>query len=138
MSLIKTYLDTGIYVIAMRNSSPPLIKTRAIHLIEDSQRHRVTSDVLSLELLPNSLRRHNLRELNTINNLVTQAPEFVRLDSTHVDLAIKEQAAVKNTLGLADLLHITIAKAAGCQDFFTTELHGSPLYQIGGINVVAF
>lgn len=138
MSLIKTYLDTGIYVAVSSDSGDPVRKAHAVQLIYDVQRFRVTSDVLSLELLPFSMRRHDLREINLFNIYVNQAPEFIRLDGAIVDLAIREQAAIKNTLGIADLLHITIAKQAGCADFITTELPGSPLYQFAGINIVTF
>lgn len=137
MSLIKTYLDTGIYIIPLRNKNP-LATARALQLINSPHRARVTSDVLRLELLPNSLRRHDLKQINQINGWINQAPEFIRLDDTIINLAIAEQAAVKDTLGIADLLHITIAKQAGCADFITTELPGSPLYQFAGINIVTF
>ncbi len=85
MTLIKTYFDTGIYIKALRPN--PIESQRAQALIDDAQRFRVTSDVLLLELLPISLRRHNLREIHAFNVMINRAPEFVRLDSTHVDLA---------------------------------------------------
>lgn len=133
----RTYFDTGVVIAAFSSKRNSVLADQALELITDPAREIITSGLLKLELLPSAINVGDLVQLKLLQDFFGMATYYIATDENLLAQAIDEAAQV-NGLGALDALHVTAAKAAGADEFITTERRPKPLYRVRGIRVVHF
>lgn len=133
----RTYFNTGVVIAAFSSKSSSLLIDKALELITDAEREIITSGFLKLELLPSAINIGDELQVKLLRAFFDMAAFYVATDEGLLARAIDEAAQV-NGLGAMDALHIAAAKAAGADEFITTERSTKPLYKVQGIRVAQF
>ncbi|MCP9496655.1 MAG: PIN domain-containing protein [Pyrinomonadaceae bacterium MAG19_C2-C3] len=105
--------------------------------ITDLQREIVVSLLLALELYPAAMEAKRSTEVAALKSFFNMAMYRVPVDDDLMENAIKEASKIY-TLGALDAAHIAAAKAAGCDEFITTEKPSKPMFKVRGIKIVHF
>ncbi len=133
---VRTYFDTGIVLRACSARYPASIDA-TLELITDPEREIVVSRLLALELFPAAIEGKRGDEVAALKSFFNMAGYHVPVDDSLLEDAINE-ASKNYTLGALDAAHIAAAKAAGCDEFITTEKPTKPMFKVRGIKVVHF
>jgi predicted nucleic acid-binding protein len=126
--LIRTFLDAGILIAAVRGQAEEA--ARALAILEDPERSFVASDFLKMEVLPKAIYYQRLAEVALYERFFSQA-HLVSVSAVLVTQAYT--AACTFGLSALDALHVTVAKAGGAEEFITTERTTTPLFRVTGI-----
>jgi len=131
--LIRTFLDAGILIAAVRGQEDEA--ARALAILADPERSFVTSDFLRLEVLPKAIYYQRPAEVALYERFFSKA-RLVPISTALVTQAYTEAC----TCGLSalDALHVTVAKAGGAEEFITTERPTAPLFRVTGIVIKPF
>ena len=122
--MIRTYLDSGVLIAAAKGE--PALGAKALQVIEDDKREFISSDAVRLEVLPAPQREGYPDQYTFYEDFFdTQVVDWVPMDRTAADLAIKE--ASKLDLGALDALHIALAKQGEADELVTTEKPTKPI-----------
>jgi predicted nucleic acid-binding protein len=126
--LIRTFLDAGILIAAVRGREEEA--ARALAILEDPERRFITSVFLRMEVLPKAIYHQRPAEAALYERYFAKA-QFTPVTEALVDRAYTEA----RSFGLAalDALHLTFAKAGGAEEFITTENPTQPLFRVPGI-----
>lgn len=76
------------------------------------------------------------RELASLDYFFAKA-QRIEINETLLTEAMREASGIYG-IQAANAIHLTAAKLAGCQEFYTAENPGKPLYFAKGINVIRF
>jgi predicted nucleic acid-binding protein len=131
--LIRTFLDAGVLIAAVRGQENEA--ARALAILEDPERRFVASDFLRMEVLPKAIYYQRPAEVALYERFFSQA-HLVSVSAGLVTQAYIEAC----TFGLSalDALHMTVAKAGGAEEFITTERPTTPLFRVTGIVITPF
>lgn len=133
---IRTYFDTGVVLRACSARYPASIDA-TLELITDPQREIVVSLLLALELYPAAIEAKRSAEVAALESFFNMAAYRIPVDDGLMEDAINEASKIY-TLGALDAAHIAAAKAAGCDEFITTEKPTKPMFKVRGIKIVHF
>ena len=132
---MNTFLDTGVFIAAYRGEAR--IKARARALLGEPERNFVTSDLLRLELLPLPAFHHRREEIAFYEGIFSDVVNFSEPLAERSVLAALVLAR-EHGLTALDALHLSLAIAAECQEFVTTERPGkSRLFNVQSLKVVS-
>jgi predicted nucleic acid-binding protein len=126
--LTRTFLDAGILIAAVRGQAKEA--ARALAILEDPERSVLTSDFLSMEVLPKAISSQRSAEVALYERYVARA------HSIPVSAALVAQASLEACacgLAVLDALHLTCAKAGGAEEFITTDNPTQPLFRATGM-----
>lgn len=122
--MIRTFLDSGVLLAAVRSVEKD--QERALQLLEDPDRHFLTSAFVQLELVPKA-SFHKKRLEKSFYDEYFRAAEWCQDVTRIVALAQKEAAQIG--LSAMDALHLAAAHLLEADEFITTERPGKPLYR---------
>ena len=126
--MIRTFVNPGILSAAVRGQEDAA--ARALSILEDPERHFVTSDFLKMEVLPKALYHRRPAEVALYERFFSKA-RLSPVSPALVTLAYREACAFG--LSALDALHIAVARSAGAEEFLTTERPSTPLFRITGL-----
>ncbi len=130
---MKTFLDSGVLLLAWRGGSPRAAKAKEI-LASDS-REFLTSDNVRLELLPKPTFEKRRAEVGFFNEHFDQAD---RCEPFSAALGLAALAlAGKYGLAAGDALNLAAAIRLGADEFITSELPGKPMFRVNELRVVS-
>jgi predicted nucleic acid-binding protein len=128
--LIRTFLDAGILIAAVRGQEREA--ARALAILEDPERSFLTSEFLRMEVLPKAIYYRRPAEVALYERYFARA-QLIAASGALISQAFADAC----TFGLAalDALHLTFAKAGDAEEFITTENPTQPLFRVTGIVV---
>jgi predicted nucleic acid-binding protein len=131
--LIRTFLDAGVLIAAVRGQETEA--ARALAILEDPERSFVASDFLRMEVLPKALYYQRSAEAALYERFFSRA-RLIPVSAALVTQAYTEAC----TFGLSalDALHVTVAKAGGAEELITTERPTTPLFRVTGMIITPF
>ena len=129
--MIRTYLDAGVLIAAVRGKEP--IAIRALEILDDRQ--FVSSIFLRLELLPKPTYFKNSSEVEFYEAVFDSVVEWADATDLIVDEAYKE--ACRFGLAALDALHVAAAASVGADEFVTTESSTKPIHRTKFVRVVS-
>jgi predicted nucleic acid-binding protein len=127
----RTFLDAGVLIAAARGGDSIAVHAHAI--LDDQERHFVTSDYVRMEVLPKALYYRQSQEVLLYERFFSRAVQIVPSSSSLMMQAYTEA----RTFGLAalDALHVAAAKFSGTEEFITTERPTIPLFRVTGLAI---
>ena len=133
MTLIRTFLDTGVLISAARGTGKEA--ERALQIIRDPNREFASSQFLKLEVLPKAL--FNKIELEVA--FYEAYFEFVAHWALETDKILEEgyRQAADFGLGAMDALHIAAALETKSSEFFTSEKPIKSIHRTPSIPVIS-
>ena len=131
--MIRTFLDAGVLIAAVRGTPVPL--ERAFTVMDDPSRVFLTSDFVRLEVLPKPFPFRLQAEGDFYEAYFALVTEMVEASPTRV----RQAYAAAQQVGLAgmDALHIAAAKATGAEEFITTERPTTALFRVTGMTITS-
>lgn len=133
MSLIKTYVDSGVLITFFRGSDELMLKAATI--LDDPNRVFVSSVFVKLEVLSKAIY-HKQQEEVLFYETFFEACQFWADDlETIVQLA--ENLAKKYGLAALDALQVASAISIKADEFVTTEKMSKPLHRVSDIAIIS-
>ncbi|MDQ6632029.1 MAG: PIN domain-containing protein [Verrucomicrobiota bacterium] len=131
--MIKTFLDTGIFLAAWRGNEQAA--GEAVSIMEDANREFFTAQLVKLELLPKPVFHKNHHEISFYNTHFLQIKKEEPLSESLGNDAMR--LAKQYGISAADSLNIAAAIRLGVQEFITTEARSKPLFRVPGIKIIS-
>lgn len=128
---IRTFLDAGVLIAAVRGASPDSI--RALTVLADARREFVTSDFLELELLPKPVYFQRQSEAVFLRSYFAASVQRIIADDKLVAAALNEACVCG--MAAVDALHVVAAHAAHADELITTEKATKPIYRTQQLKV---
>ena len=128
---MKTYLDTGVLIAAFRDQG--LGGTRALQILDDSQRTFGSSIFVKLETLPKTVYNQQVLEREFYQMFFDAVSDW----ADDVEEIVEDAYRISCEYGLAamDALHIAAALMVGAEEFITTEKVTKPMFRVAEIKV---
>lgn len=131
MAKTRTFIDAGVLIAAARGAHD--LAEKALDVLDDPDRHYVTSDFVKLEVLPKAVFNQQAAEEEFYRTFFDNARRTVKSSTALVAAAQVE--AEKTGLSAIDALHVAAAKRANCKELVTTEKPTKPLFSVTNISV---
>lgn len=130
---MKTFLDSGVLLLAWRGNSPAATVARQI--LADDSREFVTCENVRLELVPKPAfeRRHSELQFYQEHFSETTACEPFSEPLGRAALAL----AKKHGLAAGDALNLASAIRLGADEFVTSELPGKPMFRLSEVKITS-
>lgn len=129
----RTYLDTGVLIEAARGKTPT--SERALRILEDPNRLFLSSPLLRLELVPQTIRNQRNDQTEFYEAYLAASESADDLESI-IEVAYDE--ACRSPVAGLDAMHVAAASLLKADEFVTTEKPGKPLYTNTLVPVVYF
>lgn len=131
MTTLRSFIDSGLLILAACGTDN--LSQQAMTVLDDPNRHHVTSDFVRLEVLPKAVYNHKTDEAQFYQEFFNRAETTVESSSTLVAEALSE--AQLAGLSAVDALHVAAAKHAHCNELITSEKPTKPLFRVRGLAV---
>jgi predicted nucleic acid-binding protein len=131
--MIRTFLDTGVLIMAARGADPTA--QTALAILRDPDREFASSPFLKLELLPKAI--YNQRQPEVL--FYEAYFEIVTHWATDLDamLAAAYREVAEFGLGAMDALHVAAAVAVGAEELITSEKPEKSIHRTPSIRVIS-
>lgn len=126
MSKIRTFLDSGVLMAAIRGDSK--LHLAAFAVVDDPNREFVTTDFIKLELLPKAIFNKQVEEASFYNDFFNQASEIIEITPEITRGAL--ELACELGLGACDAVHLHTALVSSTTEFITTEKPEKPFFRV--------
>ncbi|WP_293061027.1 PIN domain-containing protein [Okeania sp. SIO2B3] len=133
MSIIKTYIDSGVLIQAYRGET--LIGIKAQEILDDPQREYATSSFVKLEVLSKAIYFQNLAEVNFYETFLTGCTIWANELEKIVESA--QKLASDFGLNAIDALHVAAAISVNADELITTEKPSKPMHRVTQIKVIS-
>lgn len=133
MTLIRTFLDTGVLISAARGVGEEA--ERALQILRDPNREFASSQFLKLEVLPKAI--FNRRDLEIAFYEIYF--DSIARWALEIDKTIEEgyRQATEFGLGAMDALHIAAALETKSSEFITSEKPNKSIHRTSSIAVIS-
>lgn len=131
--MTKTYLDSGVLIVAFRADNE--MSSRAIQILDDAQREFVASPFVKLETLPKAQYHKQRYEVEFYEAYFSAVIHWV----SDLEIILRSAEIVASQYGLAamDALHVAAASSIGADELITTERSTKPMFRVPDIKVVS-
>ena len=129
--MTRTFLDAGVLIAAIRGT--PEVAERAMELLNDPERHFVSSEFVQLEVLPKAVYFRQEVEASFYRAYFAAVTEMVPVSQALVAKASEQ--AQRAGLAAMDALHVAAARLGESAEFITIERPGKPLFRVEGLTV---
>lgn len=128
---MKTYLDTGVLIMAFRGQG--LSNVRALQILDDPKRTFGSSVFVKLEAIPKAVYNQQPLEREFYQAFF----ESVTAWATDIDKVVEDANRIACQYGLAamDALHVAAALAIDAEEFITTEKPTKPMFRVPEIRM---
>lgn len=133
MTLIRTFLDSGVLISAARGTDEEA--NTALQIISDPYREFASSRFLKLEVLPKALFMKKELEVE-FYNAYFESVAFWATDLEKI-LEMGDREAAEFGLGAMDALHIAAAVETGSSEFITSEKPQKSIHRTRKISVIS-
>lgn len=133
MSLIRTFLDAGVLIVAARGNEES--SENAMNIIKDPKRELVTSTFIQMEVLPKAHYFKNKQEVKFYEIFFKSVKIWA--DSLEQIIENAHQHAQVFGLGSMDALHVAAALSVHSEELITTEKSSKPLHRVTGLKVTS-
>jgi predicted nucleic acid-binding protein len=133
VSLIKTYLDSGVLITLFRAADKLAIKAEAI--LDDEKREFISSLFVKLEVLSKAIYHKKQDEVEFYEAFFGSCKIWATDLESIVQLA--QNLASKYGLSALDALQIASAISVNADEFITTEKITKPLHRVQEIKVIS-
>lgn len=130
---MKTFLDSGVLLLAWRGHSPAAAAAKQI--LADSAREFVTGENVQLELLPKPAFEKRPLEVQFYNEHFSQTTGCEPFSEALGRAAMA--LAKQHGLAAGDALNLAAALRQGADEFVTSELPGKPIFRVSRIKVTS-
>jgi len=130
--VIRTYLDAGVLIAAVRGDPGPA--RAAYDLLENPEREFVASVFLRLEVLPKAIHQRRAAEVAFYRRYFERVVAWAEPIDELAGRA--EQEAAQYGLSALDALHVAAALMLSADEFVTTEGLRRPIHRAMGVRVV--
>ncbi len=128
----RTYVDANLLIAAWRACNNP--GHHALMVLDDPHRTLLVSDALWLEVMPKPLYHQQLGEVAFYEAIFERAERIPwRLDTLNQAHAL----AQRHGIAAMDAIHLSMALAAGADEFVSGEKPGKPMFRITEIATVS-
>lgn len=129
---MKTFIDSGVLLRAWRGES---LASEALGVLSDEARKFYSSQMVRLELLPKPRFEKRTREVEFYER---HFADVVATEPLSAELG-KEAELLAARYGLAgpDALQLAAAIRQGCDEFYTSEKPGRPMFRVKEVKVVS-
>lgn len=131
--MIKTYLDSGVLILAFRTNA--LGSRQAMQILDDANREFVASPFVKLETLPKAQYQQQQEEV-AFYETYFKAVRIWAEDMAQI-LPVAHEVAAQYGLAAMDALHVAAALTAKAEEIITTEKSTKPMHRVAGIRVVS-
>lgn len=133
MTLIRTFLDTGVLISAARGTGEEA--DAALQIISDPHREFASSRFLKLEVLPKAIFMKKELEVAFYNTYFESVAHW----ATDLDKILEagDREAAEFGLGAMDALHIAAAVETGSSEFITSEKPQKSIHRTRRISVIS-
>jgi len=128
-----TYVDSGVLIFAAQGTTAKA--ALALPFIGDPNREYVTSDYISLEILPKATFHKQTKEVAFYNLFFTTTSRSIPTSQALLDYALDE--ACKTGIHGLDAVHIACAVFAGAEEFITSEKPNKPIHRTKLVKMVS-
>lgn len=130
---LKTYLDSGVLIMAFRVNGE--VGERARQILTDSNREFASSVFARLELLPKAMYERRQDEVRFYQEYFAGVQHWAR----DVEQLLDEGYRIGSSYGLAamDAIHVAAALAVEADELVTTERSTKPMHRVSEIRVVS-
>jgi len=133
VSLITTYIDSGVLIAAARGTEPNA--SLALAFLQDKNRRFVTSDYVRLEVLPQAVFHKKTAEVEFYKGFFKLNSWVVPTSPELVKMAMEE--ACSNGIAGMDALHIAAAVFGGAEEIITSEGVNKPIHRTRRLRVIS-
>ena len=133
MSLIKTYIDSGVLITFFRGSDELMVKAATI--LDDPNRVFVSSVFVKLEVLSKAIYHKQQEEVLFYETFFEACQLWADDLETIIELA--QSLAKKYGLAALDALQIASAISVKADEFVTTEKLTKPLHRVAEMAVIS-
>jgi len=127
--MTRTYVDAGVLIQAARGTKT--LSEPALALLCDPAREFASSLLVRLEVIP---KAGSQSEVDFYETYFKQVSVWAPLDGHLWTSALEESRS--SGLAPLDSIHVVLAAAAGCTEFFTTELPTAPIFRTKRLGVM--
>lgn len=131
--MTRTYVDSSVLIAAA--SVTGLASPAAGVLVADPDRQFITSDFVTLEVMPKAVYHHRTDEIDLYRLYFDVVHMWVPTSPTLIQLAL--QRARKYGLNDMDALHIAAAELGNAEEFITAEKPTRPFFRVTTLRVVS-
>ncbi|MGD8453160.1 MAG: type II toxin-antitoxin system VapC family toxin [Phycisphaerae bacterium] len=128
---VRTFVDTGVLIAAFRGDEK--LRSAAEQVLDDPDRVFVTSDFVSLELLPKARYNKHADEVAFYQTFLAASTETVHASETLIADAHTQAAGAG--LAAMDALHVAAARQANAAELVTAERPTKPMFRVGNPTV---
>ncbi len=133
MSLIKTYIDSGVLITYFRGSDELVLKAATI--IDDPNRVFVSSVFVKLEVLSKAIY-HKQQDEVLFYETFFDACQFWA-DDLETIIQLAQGLAQKYGLAALDALQVASAISVKADEFVTTEKLTKPLHRVSELTIIS-
>ena len=121
----RTYIDANLLIAAFRGEGE--LGRCALEILDDPDRVLVTSDAVSLEVLPKPRYEKRQHEIDFYNAVLNQA-EHLKWHTATLHRA--HDLAEKHGIAAMDAIHVATALDADVDEFATAEKSTKPMFRV--------
>ena len=133
MTIILTYLDSGVLIAAARGTD--IVSLKATSILDSKQRQFSSSPFVRLEILTKAKYHKQQDEVNFYETFFASCAIWANDLDTIVNLA--EELAAKYGLNALDALQVAAAISVNADEFITTEKTTKPLHRVTDISIIS-
>lgn len=133
MTLIKTYLDSGVLISAYQGIDE--VATKATEYLDEENRQFISSPFVKLEVLAKATYHKQQREVEFYETFFASC--FLWANDLISIVQLAQDLAAKYGLGALDALHVASAISVEADEFITTEKATKPLHRVREVQVIS-